>query len=63
MEFVFAYIDPGSGSLIVQALIAGLIAIPFFFRNQISRAVRTLRGKSHPGATGAAPADDSSPKA
>ena len=45
MEFVFAYIDPGSGSLVIQALIAGLVAIPIFFRSQISRLVRSLRGE------------------
>jgi hypothetical protein len=45
MEFILAYIDPGSGSLIVQALIAGLVAVPVFFRHQIARLVRTLRGK------------------
>ncbi len=44
MELIFAYIDPGSGSLVIQALIAGLVAVPIFFRRQISRFVRTLRG-------------------
>jgi hypothetical protein len=34
---ILAYIDPGSGSLIIQVLIASLIAIPVFFRNQIAR--------------------------
>ena len=43
MELIFAYIDPGSGSLVVQALIAGLVAIPVFFRHQIARVVRSLR--------------------
>ena len=43
MELIFAYIDPGSGSLIVQALIAGLVAVPIFFRRQISRFLGTLR--------------------
>ncbi len=43
MEFLFAYIDPGSGSLIIQALIAGLVAVPIFFRHQIARVVRTIR--------------------
>lgn len=62
MELVFAYIDPGSGSLIIQALIAGIVAIPIFFRHQISRVVRTLRGRSDPGTAGAAPADDPSHK-
>ena len=44
MDLILAYIDPGSGSLVVQALIAGLVAIPVFFRHQIARVVRTLRG-------------------
>lgn len=38
-----AYIDPGSGSLIIQAAIAAVIAIPIFLRAQIARAVRALR--------------------
>ena len=41
---LLAYIDPGSGSLIIQAVIATLVAIPFFFREQIGRIVRTVRG-------------------
>ncbi len=45
MELVFAYIDPGSGSLIIQALIAGLVAAPIFFRKQISRFVHAIRGE------------------
>ncbi len=40
---VFAYIDPGSGSLIIQALIAGLVAIPIFFRTQLTRGVHAVR--------------------
>jgi hypothetical protein len=46
MEPLFAYIDPGSGSLLIQAVIAGLVAIPIFFRHQISRAIRAVRGGS-----------------
>ena len=38
-----AYIDPGSGSLIVQAAIATVVAVPFFFRQQIRRATRAIR--------------------
>jgi hypothetical protein len=38
-----AYIDPGSGSLIIQAAIAAIIAIPVFLRSQIARAFRALR--------------------
>jgi superfamily II DNA or RNA helicase len=43
MHHLLAYIDPGSGSLIIQALIAGIVAIPFFFRQQIGRVVRAVR--------------------
>jgi hypothetical protein len=42
---LFAYIDPGSGSLVIQALIAAVVAIPFFFRTQIGRLVRVVRGE------------------
>ena len=40
-----AYIDPGSGSLIIQAAIAAVVAIPLFFRNQIGRLLSGLRGR------------------
>jgi hypothetical protein len=43
MHDFLAYIDPGSGSLIIQAVIAGIVAIPFFFRQQIGRFVRAVR--------------------
>ena len=43
MDHFLAYIDPGSGSLIIQALIASIVAIPFFFRQQIARVVRVVR--------------------
>ena len=38
-----AYIDPGSGSLIIQAVIATVIAVPFFFRHHIGRFIRMVR--------------------
>jgi hypothetical protein len=44
MHIDLAYIDPGSGSLIIQAVIATIVAIPFFFRHQIGRLTRRLRG-------------------
>ena len=44
MSELLAYIDPGSGSLIIQVVIASIIAIPIFFRSQISRLSRTIRG-------------------
>ncbi len=42
MDFL-AYIAPGSGSLIIQAAIAAIVAVPFFFREQIRRVVRAVR--------------------
>jgi len=48
MDLIFAYIDPGSGSLVIQALIAGLVAAPIFFRRQISRFVNSLRHRDEP---------------
>jgi hypothetical protein len=59
MELVFAYIDPGSGSLVIQALIAGIVAAPIFFRRQISRFVQGLRGQSA-SADASASSDDTS---
>ena len=41
-----AYIDPGSGSLIIQAAIAAVVAIPVFFRNQIGRLLAGVRGRA-----------------
>ena len=54
MHVAFAYIDAGSGSLIIQALIAGLVAAPFVLRQQISRVVRRLRGRPDPEPSGSA---------
>jgi hypothetical protein len=51
---VLAYIDPGSGSLIIQVVIATLVAIPIFFRSQIGRIVNRFRGRTEVQA----PADD-----
>jgi hypothetical protein len=58
MELIFAYIDPGSGSLIIQALIAGIVAIPVIFRHQIARIVRTLRGREEPAIEASSAPDD-----
>ena len=55
MSPFLAYIDPGSGSLIIQAAIAAIIAIPIFFRSQIARVVRALRRSDDHEA---APVDD-----
>ena len=54
MSDLVAYIDPGSGSLIIQVAIATLVAIPIFFRTQIGRVVNRFRGHTEVQA----PADD-----
>lgn len=41
---LLAYIDPGAGSLVIQALIAGALAIPFFFRSAVTGTLARLRG-------------------
>lgn len=43
MHLVFGYIDPGAGSLVIQAIIAGIVSIPFFFRNAIRKTVGRFR--------------------
>jgi hypothetical protein len=40
-----AYIDPGSGSLIIQGAIASIVAVVVFFRTQIARIIPRLRGR------------------
>ena len=37
--FDLAYIDPGSGSLIIQGAIASIVAAVVFFRGQIARFI------------------------
>ncbi len=40
---LFAYLDLASGSMIIQAAIAGVVAVPILFRNQLRRLLG--RGK------------------
>jgi hypothetical protein len=40
----FAYIDPGAGSMLVQAVIAAIVSVPFFFRRSLASVVQRLRG-------------------
>jgi len=42
---ILAYIDPGTGSMVIQLLLASLLSIPFLFRRTITRTVRRLRGR------------------
>jgi hypothetical protein len=56
----FAYIDPGAGSLVIQAVIAAFVSIPFFFRSAIRSALQRLRRIPTPaeGNTGTTPDTD-----
>lgn len=59
MQPPLAYIDPGSGSLILQVVIAGVVAIPFFLRSQIMRAIGKVKSAAGRGpVTPAGPAAD-----
>jgi hypothetical protein len=42
---ILAYIDPGSGSMILQVILAGVLAVPFLFRRTIGDIVRRIRGR------------------
>lgn len=42
---ILAYLDPGAGSLVIQAILATLLAIPFFLRTQIASLVDRIRGR------------------
>ncbi|HSH21483.1 MAG TPA: hypothetical protein VK992_02545 [Candidatus Caenarcaniphilales bacterium] len=42
-DYVLGYVDPGSGSLVIQAVIAGLVAAPFFLRRQLARVISMVR--------------------
>jgi hypothetical protein len=58
---VLGYIDPGSGSLIIQAVIATIVAVPFFFRQQIGRIIRAARrGQRESPGQGTPPTDRAS---
>lgn len=46
---IFAYLDPGAGSLMIQMVIAAALAVPYFLRTQIARGINRLRGQRIPG--------------
>ena len=40
-----AYIDPGTGSVVLQLVIAGVLGSLFFLKTKIKHLVERLRGK------------------
>ena len=39
---LFAYLDPGAGSLLIQAVIAGMVGCGFYFRQFVWAPVRAV---------------------
>ncbi len=44
-HFLLAYIDPGSGALMLQALIAGAVGFLVFFRQLLTNITNKLFGR------------------
>ena len=58
-RFLPAYIDPFSGTILLQVIVAGVIGCVAFFRRAIWRAARfVLRIKGSEGAVSASQQDD-----
>ena len=55
----FGYIDPGSGSMLLQVILAGLLAVPFFFRRVIADTWHRIRGTRPEEARAVVEDDDS----
>ncbi|MGE5518646.1 MAG: hypothetical protein ACM3VS_01885 [Candidatus Dadabacteria bacterium] len=42
MQHYLLYIDPGSGSYLIQALVASVLGIAFFFKNIVNYVKHTF---------------------
>ncbi|MEJ7611670.1 MAG: hypothetical protein WKF88_10875 [Ferruginibacter sp.] len=47
MNSIFLYIDPGSGSYIIQLIIAGILGSLFFFKNAWVRVKHFFGGRKN----------------
>jgi hypothetical protein len=45
---VIAYLDGATGGLIIQTLVAGLVALPFILRAQVARGLSFIRRRGRP---------------
>lgn len=45
MRLILAYIDPGAGSLLIQAALAAVLSVPFIFRSALRRAIDRIHRK------------------
>jgi hypothetical protein len=50
MQFFFLYIDPGSGSMLIQLLIGMAVAVGIFFRNIKFALLQLFKKKDKPSA-------------
>jgi hypothetical protein len=48
LSLAFLYIDPVSGSIVLQALVAGVVGGAAFFRRGIARVFKGFFGRSAP---------------
>lgn len=56
---LLAYLDATTGGLILQTLIAALVAIPFILRSQVARGLAFIRRRGRPASEQEAqPQDD-----
>ena len=51
-----AYLDPGTGSLIIQTVVASLAAVAYGFRSYLAKALSIFRGRG-----GKSSSDNSAP--
>ena len=42
---MLVYIDPGSGSMFIQIVIAAALAVPFFLRSSIASLINRVAGR------------------
>ena len=54
---LFAYIDPGSGSMLLQVVLASVLAIPFLFRRTVADMWHRVRGNGDDVADAREPVD------
>ena len=42
---VFLYLDPAAGGMVIQTIVAAVIALPFILKSQITKRISRLRGR------------------
>ena len=47
---IFAYLDPATGGVLIQSLIAAAVVVPFILRTQIARGIALIRRRPEPEA-------------